>query len=127
MCFGIWNLNYQNMAYDELLADRIRGILDANHITYEEKEMMGGLTFMVDNKMCIGVVKEDLMARIDPEIYHEALKKTGCVEMDFTGKPMKGYVFVEPEGTDMDTDLEDWIQLCLEYNPRGKGRMEKME
>ena len=108
------------MAYDEFLADRIRGILDANHITYEEKEMMGGLTFMVDNKMCIGVVKEDFMARIDPEIYHEALTKTGCVEMNFTGRPMKGYVFVEPEGTDMDTDLEDWIQLCLEYNPRAK-------
>ena len=108
------------MAYDEFLADRVRGILEDNRIACEEKEMMGGLTFMVDKKMCIGVVKENLMARIDPEVYHEALKKTGCVEMNFTGRPMKGYVFVEPEGTDMDTDLEYWIQLCLEYNPRAK-------
>ena len=108
------------MAYNEFLADRIRGILDANHISYEEKKMMGGLTFMMDKKMCIGVVKEKLMARIDPDIYNEALKKLGCVEMNFTGRPMKGYVFVEPEGTDMDTDLEYWIQLCLEYNPRAQ-------
>ena len=108
------------MAYNEFLADRIRGILDANHISYEEKKMMGGLTFMMDKKMCIGVVKEKLMARIDPDIYNEALKKPGCVEMNFTGRPMKGYVFVEPEGTDMDTDLEYWIQLCLEYNPRAQ-------
>ncbi|MEA1898641.1 MAG: TfoX/Sxy family protein [Bacteroidota bacterium] len=107
------------MAYDEFLADRISGILDANHISYEKKEMMGGLTFMVNKKMCIGVVKENLMARIDPEVYKMALKKPGCVEMNFTGRPMKGYVFVEPEGTDMETDLEYWIQLCLEYNPMG--------
>ncbi len=67
--------------------------------------MMGGLTFMVDDKMCLGVVKESLMARIDPDIYDEALLRNGCREMDFTKRPMKGFVFVDPEGVDMDADL----------------------
>ena len=75
---------------------------------------------MVDDKMCIGIVKNDLMARIDPDIYQEALSKKGCKEMNFTGRPMKGFVFVEPEGIDMDQDLEYWVNLCLEYNPKAK-------
>ena len=75
---------------------------------------------MVDNKMCVGVVKSRLMARIDPEIYGEVLSRSGCREMDLTGKPMKGFVFIEPEGIDMDNDLNYWIQLCLDFNPKAK-------
>jgi TfoX/Sxy family transcriptional regulator of competence genes len=113
------------MAYNEFLADRIRMVLKEKNVVYLEKAMMGGLTFMVDDKMCVGIVKEDLMARIDPDIYDEALKKKGCREMDFTHRPMKGFVFVEPEGIDMDQDLEYWIHLALDYNPRAKSSKAK--
>ena len=105
------------MAYNEYLADRIRQILSEKNIAFSEKSMMGGLTFMVDDKMCVGIVRDNLMARIDPEFYKDALTRKGCKEMDFTRRPMRGFVFVEPEGTDMDQDLEYWIQLALDYNP----------
>ena len=113
------------MAYNEYLADRIRGVLRDKNAFYQEKKMMGGLTFMVDEKMCVGIVKENLMARIDPEIQEESLKKKGCKEMDFTGRPMKGFVFIEPEGIDMDDELAYWIQLALDYNPWAKSSKKK--
>lgn len=75
---------------------------------------------MVNNKMCVGIVRDTLMARIDPDMYQEALKKKGSREMDFTGRPMKGFIFVDPIGIDMEEDLEYWIQLALEYNPKAK-------
>ncbi len=108
------------MAYDEYLAERIQNVLLSKHVNFEAKKMMGGLTFMVEGKMCVGIVKNDLMARIGPDNYSDALKKNGCKEMKFTGRPMKGYVFVEPQGVDMDEDLEYWVQLCLDYNPMAK-------
>lgn len=80
---------------------------------------------MVDDKMCVGIVGEELMARIDPDIYEEALDKPGCKEMNFTGRPMKGFVFIESEGTDMDDDLDYWVELCLEFNPRAKSSKKK--
>ena len=104
------------MAFDENLADRIRQQLKSKHILFVEKKMMGGLTFMVNDKMCVGIVKDDLMARIGKENYDTALKKPGCREMDFTGKPLKGYVFLVPEAVDLDSDLEYWIDLSLEFN-----------
>ena len=91
------------MAYDEELADRVRRIFADRSVAFEEKRMMGGLCFMVDGKMCVGVEKERLMVRIDPEIYDEALGRKGCVPMDFTGKPMRGFVFVNEEGIDSKT------------------------
>lgn len=84
------------MAFDEHLADRIRQILKQKKVKMEEKNMMGGLCIMVNDKMCAGIVKEKLMARIDPDYYEDALKKTGCHEMDFTGKPMKGLCVCGP-------------------------------
>jgi len=113
------------MAYNEFLADRMRNVLRDKNVFYQEKKMMGGLTFMVDEKMCVGIVKENLMARIGPEVYEESLTKPGCREMNFTGKPMKGYVFIEPEGVDMDDDLAYWIQLALDYNPKAKSSKKK--
>ena len=115
------------MSYNEHLADRIRKILKEKNIKFEDKKMMGGLTFMVDNKMCVGIVKEELMARIGPEKYVQALKKDGCKEMKFTGKAMPGYVFVEPDAIDLDDDLAYWIQLCLDYNPLAKSSKKKKE
>ncbi len=105
------------MAFDEALAVRIRTVLAKRNVEFEEKNMMGGLCFLVDGKMCIGVVKNKLMARIGPDAYDEALKAEGCTEMDFTGKPMKGFVFVEQPGISGQRKLEHWIGLCLSYNP----------
>ncbi len=113
------------MAYDEFLADRLRTALHHKQTSFEEKKMMGGLCFMVDDKMCLGVMKDQLMARIDPEIYQEALTKKGCTEMKFTGRALKGFVFVQPEGIDLDSDLEYWVQLCLDFNPKAKSSKKK--
>jgi len=73
---------------------------------------------MVDDKMCVGIVKDTLMARIDPDIYEESLTKEGCKEMDFTGRGMKGFVYVSPEAIDLDDDLDYWLKLALEFNPK---------
>ena len=105
------------MAYDEKLADRVRQVFTEWIIRFEERRMMGGLCFMVHGKMCVGVVKDRLMARIDPEFYESALRRPGCVPMDFTGRPMRGFVFVNPEGLDSKSDLEEWLKLALEFNP----------
>jgi hypothetical protein len=113
------------MAYDEFLAERIRRTFQDQHVSFEEKKMMGGVCYLVSDKMCAGVVKNRMMARIDPEIQQDALSRKGCVDMDFTGKPMKGFVFIEPEGTDLDADLEYWIRLCLDYNPKAKSSKKK--
>ena len=104
------------MAYDENLADRIRICLHDKRALFHEKKMMGGLTFMVNDKMCVGIVKNDLMARIGKDNYENAILKQGCRQMDFTGKPMKGYVFLEPMAVDMDSELDYWINLSLEFN-----------
>lgn len=107
------------MAYEEKLAKRVRKKL-GHHKGIAEKKMMGGLTFMVNGKMCVGVHKEDLMARIDPNVYETALRKKGCREMNFTGKPMKGFVFVSPKGTTNKKDLTHWLDLALDFNKRAK-------
>ncbi|MCX6276639.1 MAG: TfoX/Sxy family protein [Bacteroidetes bacterium] len=113
------------MAYDEFLADRIRHKFRELDIPWVDKKMMGGLCFMVDDKMCVGIVKEQMMARIDPDRMAEAFKKTGCREMDFTRRPMKGFIFVEPEGIDRDEDLEYFVKLALEFNPKAKSGKRK--
>lgn len=111
------------MAYDELLADKIRLELDKKKVAYEEKKMFGGLCFMVDDKMCVGIIKDEMMARIDPEVEEEALTKRGARPMDFTGRPMRGYLNIEQEG--LDEDMEYWIDLCLDFNPRAKSSKKK--
>ena len=113
------------MPYDEFLSDRIRKAFRDQHTSFEEKKMMGGVCFLVNGKMCAGVVKDKLMARIDPDMQEQALNRKGCTEMDFTRKPMKGFVFVEPEGTDMESDLDYWIKLCLDFNPKAKASKKK--
>lgn len=113
------------MAYNEFLADRIRQVLVEKRVQSQERKMMGGLCFMVDDKMFIGITKNNLMARINPDIYEQSLQKKGCKEMNFTGRPMKGFVFIEPEGIDLDEDLEYWIQLCLDFNPLAKSSKKK--
>lgn len=107
------------MAYSEKMANRVREALgDARKI--EEKRMFGGLCFMVNDKMCIGVNQDEIMCRIDPDVYEEALERNGARPMDFTGRPMKGYVFVHEDGIKKKSDFDYWIKLCLEFNKKAK-------
>ena len=108
------------MAYNELLADRIGRFLEENKVSFYERKMFGGLCFMVEDKMCVGIIKNELMARIGTENYTEALTKNGCKEMTFTGRPMKGYVYLDDDALDLEVDLEYWLQLALDYNPLAK-------
>lgn len=114
------------MAYDEFMADRVRQILKDKNANFFEKKMFGGLCYMVNDKMACGIMYHKknetdlLMARIGEEASETALQKEGCHPMDFTGRPMRGYVFVTPDGYDSDEDLEHWIQLCLDFNPFAK-------
>lgn len=108
------------MAYNEQLAERVRRAFAATGTRFEEKRMMGGLCFMVKGKMCVGVEQSRLMARIDPAVYEDALRRKGCVPMDFTGRPMRGFVFVTSAGLTSDDDLNHWLELALEFNPKAK-------
>jgi len=120
-----------SMAYDEYMADRIRQVFKAKNVAFEERKMMGGLCFMVDDKMCCGIHFDKrkntdlLMARIGEQASEEALKRKGSHPMDFTGRPMKGFVFVDPDGFDDDEDMEHWLQLCLDFNPQATSSKKK--
>jgi TfoX/Sxy family transcriptional regulator of competence genes len=113
------------MAFDEFLSDRIRIGLKEKKISFTEKRMMGGMAFMVDDKMCVGVIKNNMIARIDPDKYEESITRPGCRPMDFTGKPMRGWIYLDPKAIDMDDDLNEWVQLALDYNPRAKTSKKK--
>ena len=112
------------MAYNQQLSNRIREAL-ADIDKVEEKAMFGGICFMVNDKMCIGVVKDEMMCRIDPDIYNEALEKQGCRAMDFNGKITKGFVFVDEYGIKTKGDFNYWINLCLAFNPKAKSSKKK--
>jgi TfoX/Sxy family transcriptional regulator of competence genes len=103
------------MAYDEGLAQRLREQL-ADHFGLQERKMFGGLAFMHRGHMLVGITGEVLMARVGPDHHAAALKRAHARPMDFTGKPMKGYVFVDPAGFSTDANLARWIALCLEFN-----------
>jgi TfoX/Sxy family transcriptional regulator of competence genes len=112
------------MAYDEKLADRIRErIADLPNV--EEKEMMGGVVFMYNGKMCIGVIKDEMMCRIDPDVHSMAIEKTGCRTMDFTKRPMKGYVLIDDTGMKSNKDFDYWIELALDFNKHAKASKKK--
>jgi TfoX/Sxy family transcriptional regulator of competence genes len=111
--------------YNEKLAERVREIISRTHKNTEEKKMFGGLCFMVNDKMCVGVEQERLMVRLDPGKYEDALEKAGCKPMEFTGKPMKGYVFVDIDELNTKKKLEYWLGLALEYNKIAKPAKKK--
>jgi TfoX/Sxy family transcriptional regulator of competence genes len=112
------------MAFSEKLANRIRERLAALP-NIEEKEMMGGLTFMYNDKMCVGIIKDELMCRIDPDLHEAAIAKTGCRIMDFTKRPMKGYVMVDDSGLKTQKDFDYWINLALDFNRKAKSSKRK--
>jgi len=114
-----------NMSFNEKLANRTRELIALEHKKIEEKKMFGGLCFMVNDKMCIGVEKERLMVRLDPARYEEVMEKEGCKPMDFTGKVMKGFVFVDAAVLNTKKKLEYWIRLALDYNKIAKPSKKK--
>ncbi|HEV8513323.1 MAG TPA: TfoX/Sxy family protein [Cyclobacteriaceae bacterium] len=112
------------MAYDTKLAERIRQRLSPLK-SIEEKEMMGGLSFLYNGKMCVGIIKDEMMCRIDPAIHEDAVEKTGCRTMDFTKKPMKGWVMIDETGMKREKDFDYWIGLALDYNKKAKSSKSK--
>ncbi len=112
------------MPYNEDLADRIRQRL-ATLPNINEKEMMGGLTFMYNDKMCVGIIQDELMCRIDPTLHEESVKKMGCRTMDFTKRPMKGYVMINENGMKSQADFDYWINLALDFNKKAKSSKKK--
>ena len=113
------------MAYDEHLADRINIQLEQKKVSFKEKKMFGGLCYMVDDKMCVGVMKDNLMLRIDPED-REALKEADGVEdMDFTGRTMKGFLYARPSAIDSEEALSFYLDKALEFNPKANASKKK--
>ena len=109
------------MAYSEFLADRVRQRLQhKGHVV--EKKMMGGLIFMINDKMCLGLdidknqQTDRLMVRVGKLPYEDLLQKAGSRPMDFTGKVMRGFLFIDPDGFDKDVDLDFWVDKALEFN-----------
>lgn len=109
------------MAFSEHLAERIRLRLSKENLT-DEKKMMGGLIFMVNHKMCIGIDIDKktgfdrLMVRVGKANHSKLVFKKGSKEMDFTGRTMRGFLFVAPDGFDSEDDLDFWIMKALEFN-----------
>lgn len=107
------------MAYNEKLANRVREkFVELSNI--EEKEMMGGLTFMYNGKMCVGIIKDELMCRIDPALHEMVIEKVGCRTMDFTKRPMKGYIMIDEFGMKSQTEFDYYISLALDFNAKAK-------
>ncbi len=102
------------MPYNEQLVGRVRGVL-AKKRNVAERKMFGGLTFMVRGNMACGVENDRLMVRVGPEAYDDALGRPHAQMMNFTGRPMKGFVFVEPAGLKSDKDLEAWVQRGVDF------------
>ncbi len=102
------------MPYDDALAQRIREML-GRRSDLSEKKMFGGLSFMLHGHMCCGVAGNDLIVRVGPDQHEEALGRPHARPMDFTGKPLKGFVYVDGPGYAVDADLEEWIDLAVRF------------
>ena len=102
------------MPYDEGLAQRIREVLSDRH-DVSEKRMFGGIAFMIGGNMCVGIGKNRLMVRVGPEAHDQLARQPHARPMDFTGRPMKGYLYVADAGIESDRDLERWVGHALRY------------
>jgi TfoX/Sxy family transcriptional regulator of competence genes len=102
------------MAYNTELAHRIRAVL-SDQEGVSERKMFGGLCFLINNNMACGIVKDELMVRVDKAKYGEALQLPHAREMDFTGRPMRGMIYVGVEGIATDADLAEWVGRGLAF------------
>ncbi len=101
------------MAYDELLADRVREVL-APHDGTSERKMFGGIAFMFHGNMAVGIMGDELMVRVDKDRYADTLTEPHVGVMDFTGRPMRGFVVVAAEGIAEDDDLAAWVDRGMD-------------
>lgn len=102
------------MAYDEGLAARIRAVLGRRK-ELVEKKMFGGLAFLLNANMFCGVLQKDLVLRLGAEAGDQALKSPHVRSMDFTGRPMKGYVYIAPPGIPNDQALRQWLERAIAF------------
>jgi len=102
------------MAYDAGLADRIRVVLPRGK-RFEEKKMFGGVGYLLNGNMCVGIWKDSLIARLGPEQGEAALREPYVKEFDITGRPMKGWVMVLPEGIEEDDQLKEWVARASKF------------
>jgi|SRR5579864_4694851 len=105
------------MVYNEALAARVRALLGGERSIedLEEKKMFGGLTFMVNGQMCCGVMKDDLIVKMDPSIYEDVLAQPGARPFDFSGRPMPGMVYVASSALDKDNVLQQWVKRGIDF------------
>jgi TfoX/Sxy family transcriptional regulator of competence genes len=108
------------MPFNEKLADRVREIIAETQTDVEEKRMFGGLCFMVNGKMCVGVESERMMIRFDPVRTEEIMEIDGVGPMDFTKRVMKGFAFVESRVLKSDKNLRRFVDMALEFNKQAK-------
>jgi hypothetical protein len=102
------------MAYDEVLADRIHDMLNKQP-GLVEKKMFGGIAFLIQGNLAVGVHKDMLMVRIGPDAYDETMKYPHTRPFDITGSAMKGWVLVEPDGISSDSELKDWVESGVNF------------
>jgi TfoX/Sxy family transcriptional regulator of competence genes len=102
------------MAYGEGLAERIREVL-SDYPEIKEKKMFGGLAFMLHGNMACGLIKEDFMVRVGATKYDETLRNPHARKMEFTGKPMKGFIMIDAEGYEDDKALASWVKQGVNY------------
>jgi TfoX/Sxy family transcriptional regulator of competence genes len=107
------------MTYNEKLLNRVREAL-ADQKDLEEKKMFGGICFMIDDKMCIGVNKEEMLCRIGPDEVDAALEHSGVREMVMGDRVAKGYVYISEEAMKTKKQFDHWIELCLAFNKFAK-------
>ena len=114
------------MAYNTQLANRVREHLaDIPGIAIKEKKMFSGLTFLVNEKMCINISKDNLMCRYNPALEEVVAEKNGYMPMVMRGKTLKGYCYVTPDGFASKKDFDYWMKICLEYNKIAKAAKKK--
>ena len=106
------------MPYNERLANQVRELIAACEEQVEEKVMFGGLTFMVNGKICIGIKSNKILVRIDPLLHDKEVQGSGVLPMNHSGKDVPGYLFVDEAEINTYTRLKRWVELALEYNPR---------
>lgn len=110
--------------YNEGLTDKVREAL--SHLAeVEEKKMFRGITFMVHGKMCVSVGNNELMCRIDPQVFETALERNGCRPMIHGNRTMKGFVFVSEEGYTRKKDFDYWMGLAIDFNKKAKPARKK--
>ena len=113
------------MAYNEKLADRVREIISGTHLDVKEKQMFSGMCFMVNDKMCVCILKDRLMVRLNPDSIEHVLEREGCRQMDMNGKIMRSFVLVDEAALSTKKKLGYWLKLALAFNPFAKASKKK--